>query len=378
MLGVAAGEGAAALEGCSPAAGGPPDVIAATGRLAGGRCSTTSAASSRPRPPAPSDAGSYRWPNFLKADNLLNIANQIAVIAIIAIGMTMVIITGGIDLSVGSLIALSAVLATLLIRDAAGGESAAPAGMVAVLPGGDRRCAALVGAVLRADGHALRASRRSSSRSAMMLVASGAGVHPGRRAVDLPGARLVHLARPRRRPVRHPERRRADAACSTPLAHVLMTPHGARPLRLRRRRQRRGGPALRRAGPAGAAAGLRRSAARWPAWAGWSWRRSSRAASPTYGQMYELYVIAAVVVGGTSALRGGEGKVLGTLIGAFIIAVIQNGMNLTGVESYTQKIVLGLVILGAVLLDRLNKCAGSFPWFDRRTHKKSQPVPAGG
>ena len=54
---------------------------------------------------------SYRWPNFLKAENLLNIANQIAVIAIIAIGMTMVIITGGIDLSVGSLLALSAVVA---------------------------------------------------------------------------------------------------------------------------------------------------------------------------------------------------------------------------------------------------------------------------
>src|SRR5437667_10090093 len=77
-----------------------------------------------------------------------------------------------------------------------------------------------------------------------------------------------------------------------------------------------------------------------------------KSASPTYGLMYELYVIAAVVVGGTS-LAGGEGKVLGTLIGAFIIAVIQNGMNLTGVESYTQKVVLGLVILGAVLLDRM-------------------------
>jgi ABC-type branched-subunit amino acid transport system permease subunit len=68
-----------------------------------------------------------------------------------------------------------------------------------------------------------------------------------------------------------------------------------------------------------------------------------------FGQMYELYVIAAVVVGGTS-LSGGRGTMLGTLIGAFIIAVIQNGMNLTGVESYQQKVVLGLVILGAVLL----------------------------
>jgi ribose transport system permease protein len=79
-----------------------------------------------------------------------------------------------------------------------------------------------------------------------------------------------------------------------------------------------------------------------------------KSGSPTYGQMYELYTIAAVVVGGTS-LGGGDGSVFGTLVGAFIIAVIQNGMNLTGVESYTQKVVLGLVILGAVLLDRLKK-----------------------
>ena len=70
--------------------------------------------------------------------------------------------------------------------------------------------------------------------------------------------------------------------------------------------------------------------------------------------MYELYVIAAVVVGGTS-LSGGEGKVFGTLIGAFIIAVIQNGMNLTNVESYTQRVVLGAVILSAVLLDKIRQ-----------------------
>jgi ribose/xylose/arabinose/galactoside ABC-type transport system permease subunit len=79
-----------------------------------------------------------------------------------------------------------------------------------------------------------------------------------------------------------------------------------------------------------------------------------RSASPNYGQMYELYVIAAVVVGGTS-LSGGEGRIMGTLIGAFIIAVIQNGMNLVNVEAYTQSIVLGSVILLAVLLDRLKR-----------------------
>jgi ribose transport system permease protein len=76
-----------------------------------------------------------------------------------------------------------------------------------------------------------------------------------------------------------------------------------------------------------------------------------KSGSPTYGGMYEPYVIAAVVVGGTS-LTGGEGRMFGTLAGAFTIAVIQNGMNLTNVESYTQKVVLGLVILGAVLVDK--------------------------
>ena len=83
----------------------------------------------------------YLWPNFLKTDNLLNVANQIAVIAIIAVGMTLVIITGGIDLSVGSLIALSAVVTARLIRDAAGGESAGPTGMALAALGGIAACA---------------------------------------------------------------------------------------------------------------------------------------------------------------------------------------------------------------------------------------------
>ena len=79
-----------------------------------------------------------------------------------------------------------------------------------------------------------------------------------------------------------------------------------------------------------------------------------KSGSPTYGGMYELYVIAAVVVGGTR-LSGGKGSMNGTLVGAFIIAVLQNGMNLTNVESNTQKIVLGLVLLGAVIMNRTRR-----------------------
>jgi ribose transport system permease protein len=78
------------------------------------------------------------------------------------------------------------------------------------------------------------------------------------------------------------------------------------------------------------------------------------AGDPKYGNMYELEVIAAVVVGGTS-LMGGQGKIFGTLIGAFIIAVIKNGMNLTGVDPFNQMIVLGAVLTAAVLLDAVKR-----------------------
>jgi len=73
-------------------------------------------------------------------------------------------------------------------------------------------------------------------------------------------------------------------------------------------------------------------------------------AQPIAGIMYELDAIAAVVIGGTSLL-GGEGKISGTLIGALIMGVLRNGLNLLGVSSFIQQIVIGLVIIFAVLID---------------------------
>ena len=70
--------------------------------------------------------------------------------------------------------------------------------------------------------------------------------------------------------------------------------------------------------------------------------------------MFELDVIAAVVVGGTS-LMGGEGRIFGTLIGAFIIAVMKNGLNLMSVGAPDQQIVLGTVVTVAVLIDTLKR-----------------------
>jgi ribose/xylose/arabinose/galactoside ABC-type transport system permease subunit len=75
---------------------------------------------------------------------------------------------------------------------------------------------------------------------------------------------------------------------------------------------------------------------------------------PNAGVSYELDVIAAVVVGGTS-LSGGAGSIVGTFIGAMLIAVLRNGLNLLNVNSYVQQVIVGVVILLAVMLDQIRR-----------------------
>ncbi len=295
-------------------------------------------------------AASYKWPSFLKGENLLNIANQITVVSILAVGMTVVIITGGIDLSVGSLIALAAVVTTLLIRDHAGGTQAAPGALVLCSLAGVLLCA-LVGlfsgvmvASFRIPPFIATLAVMQVANGLAYILAKGQSIYEvpdsfawlgrGQGWFSIPHAVLlmamIYLA-----------------------AHILMSR-----TTLGRRLYAVGGnaEAARLSGVSvgavllfaytfcGALAGL----------GGVLLASQLKSGSPAYGASYELYVIAAVVVGGAS-LSGGEGKIFGTLIGALIIAVIQNGMNLTGVESYTQKVVLGAVILGAVLLDMLKR-----------------------
>jgi ribose transport system permease protein len=75
-------------------------------------------------------------------------------------------------------------------------------------------------------------------------------------------------------------------------------------------------------------------------------------AQPTAGNAYELDAIASAIIGGTS-LMGGVGTIVGTLIGAFIIGVMRNGLNIMGVSSFIQQIIIGSVIIGAVFMDQL-------------------------
>jgi len=291
---------------------------------------------------------SYRWPTFLLPNNIRNVANQISVIAIIAIGMTMVIITAGIDLSSGSLIALSAVVAAWLIGHM-GGESASALMMCLGSLGGILLC----GAVGAFSGLVITEFRIPPfiATLAMMQVAAGLAyiISHGVPIYQLPEG-YVALGRG------------VEPLFGIPYAVMLMVVlYIAAHIVMSRTTFGRYVYAVGGNMEASRLAGIRVPLVLFIVYTlcgllaglgGVLMASQLRSGAPTYGLTYELYVIAAVVVGGTS-LSGGEGRIFGTLIGAFIIAVIQNGMNLTNVESYTQKVVLGLVILGAVLLDRL-------------------------
>ena len=288
----------------------------------------------------------YRYPNFLKPQNLANVASQSSVFAIMAIGMTMVIITAGIDLSVGSLVAMSAVVTALVMREYFGGPNAGVTGMAVGAVCGILACTSLgisTGLFVTQCGitpFVVTLAMMAVARGLAQIMAKGQSVY------EIPADRFSWLAN--------------GAPLGVPnavvmmivfyvIAHILMTQ-----TTLGRYIYAVGGntEAARLSGVpvnrvlmfvyaiCGALAGL----------GGVIEASRLGSGSPLYGNMYELYVIAAVVVGGTS-LAGGEGKILNTLIGALIIGVIRNGMNLMNVESYTQGVVMGVLILTAVLID---------------------------
>jgi len=292
---------------------------------------------------------SYTWPDFLKISNLLGVANQTAIYAIIAIGMTFVIVTAGIDLSVGSLVALASVGSAILIRDWGGGTNAG-VGMVLVAGMTGIGLCALAGAF---NGFMITAFQVPPFivTLGMMMMASGLSyrLSGGRSIPELPSA-FFWLGRGVTWGLPHPSLLMIILYF---LAHVVMSRMvfgryvyaiggNAEAARL-------SGVPVKRILLAvyticGALAGL----------GGIVLTSQLSAGDPKFGNMYELEVIAAVVVGGTS-LMGGQGKIFGTLIGAFIIAVIKNGMNLTDVDPFNQKIVLGAVLMIAVLLDTLKR-----------------------
>ena len=282
-------------------------------------------------------------PSFLSVSNSLDVMRQVSINAVIAFGMTLSILLGGIDLSVGSILAVSSVLAAMTMKQ---GQDAALAAGVAILAGAAMGSLngvviakgkvapfiATLGTMTLLRGAALVLSKGSpiSGFSSEFFAMLGGGYVA--RLIPVPVVLMLVMfvvfwfLLTRTVFGRHvyatggnPEAARLSGVNTDRVQILVYTVSGAM-----------------------------------AALAGVILTSRLDSAQPTAGAGYELDAITAVVLGGTS-LAGGRGWIFGTLVGALLIGVLNNGLNLMGVSAFYQLVVKGSVILLAVLLDRSGK-----------------------
>ncbi|AKC74992.1 MULTISPECIES: ABC transporter permease [Staphylococcus] len=279
-------------------------------------------------------------PSFLDLSNLLNLLRQISINGLIAFGMTFIILTGGIDLSVGSILALSSAFIALMIT-----SGVDP--IIALIIG------VLIGFVLGAVNGLLVTKGNMApfiATLATMTIFRGLTlvITDGNPITNLGDSYLFQLFG-------------KGYFIGIPVPAVTMiivfvilliilqkTTFGRHTYAI-------GGNEV-----AAKISGIKVNKIKFliygisglmSALAGGILTSRLNSAQPTAGTSYELDAIAAVVLGGTS-LTGGKGRIVGTLIGVLIIGVLNNGLNLLGVSSFYQQVVKGVVILIAVLIDR--------------------------
>lgn len=281
-------------------------------------------------------------PRFMTVSNLLNILRQTSINSIIAAGMTFVILTGGIDLSVGSTLALTGAVSAWMIMSGANPVVAFAVALglgaligvfngLVISKGKVQPFIATLAIMTIARGFTLvftdgKPISTGYEANAEMFNKIGTGYFLG---VPIPiyvmiivfglGYYLLKHTRLGRRIYALGGNEEATALSGINVNKVKLAVYGM-------------------SGMLAALAGVIITA-----------RLSS--AQPTAGSGYELDAIAAVVLGGTS-LAGGVGSVLGTVVGALIIGVLNNSLNLMNVSSYYQLLAKGVVILVAVLIDR--------------------------
>lgn len=273
-------------------------------------------------------------PRFLTWSNLLIVLEQGTVLLVAALGMTFVIMAGSIDLSVGSIVALSA-LAAAITSDSLGAAAIIPATVVGTLAG-------LVNGIIVAKGKVPSFIATMGAmviyRGIVLLFTKGAPVSIdgegfltafADRTFGIPHSVIIGLA-------------------LAALAYVILN----RTVFGRELRAVGGGERV------ASLTGIR--VVRVKVWmftflgalcgiAGLLQAARAMAATAQLGEGLELDVIAAVVVGGTP-LTGGIGSIFGTILGVLIITLLSNGMNMIGVDPYLQNIVKGVVLIGAVFL----------------------------
>ena len=276
-------------------------------------------------------------PHFLTISNLLNVTQQTTINAIIAVGMTFVILSGGIDLSVGSIVALAGVVlgsalqaglpmpAAIVLSLVMGAVCGAVNGLL-ITRGGLPPFIATLGMMSIARGLALMytdgrpisgfdAAFRSLSTSSPLMI-------PAPVILMIVIYIAAHFVLTRTTFGRYVYAIGGNEE-ATRLSGVRVGFHKTMVYVL--------------SGVTSAVAAVTLTA-----------RLNS--AQPIAGMMYELDAIAATVIGGTSLL-GGSGTVSGTLVGALIMGVLRNGLNLLGISSFLQQVVIGAVIIAAVLVD---------------------------
>ncbi|MDR3702963.1 MAG: ABC transporter permease [Candidatus Sulfopaludibacter sp.] len=278
-------------------------------------------------------------PNFLNLANLVNLVRQISINGILAVGVTYVLLTGGVDLSLGSVVALSGVAAACFAHP--GQYPAIVPVAIGILAGA--ACGAANGLVVARGKVApfiVTLGMMTAARGLALLVSGG-------RPVSNLAPGFTHIGSGNIAGVPEPILIFFFVAL---LSRVLLTN-----MRFGRYVYAVGGnenAALASGVPVrsvkmaaytlcGALAGL----------AGVVLASRITTGQPNAGIGYELDAIAAVVIGGTS-LNGGVGGVDGTILGALLMGVINNGLDLLNVSSYYQQVVKGLIIVGAVWLDR--------------------------
>jgi ribose transport system permease protein len=282
-------------------------------------------------------------PYFLTVNNLLNVLDQVTILGVLSVGMTLVIITGGIDLSVGSVLALSTMILGWTSHNA--GWPLWLSIVAAVVVGGLCGLASGLGITLAKLPPFI-------ATLAMLSIARGLAnvITDGQQIVGYPDW-FIGLS----------TERYFGFLTVTTLVLVLLLAAGWAFLRYRP-----GGRALYAIGGSqevARLAGIKVKAATTGVYvvtgllaglAGVALATRLDSSQPSAAVGLELDVIAAVVIGGAS-LSGGVGKIPGTIVGVLIIGVLRNGLNLLAVSPFVQQVVIGVVIALAVMVDVLRR-----------------------
>jgi ribose transport system permease protein len=291
--------------------------------------------------------GALVGPQFFAPTNLELMARQMAIVSIAAVGMTIVIVSGGIDLSVGSMIALSTVVIAQLLRMDVNPLVAALAAVAA---------AALCGLVNGVLITQLRVVPFIVTLGTMLVIRGAAKGFAEERRIEAPATWLNDLLRVTRGEALLPPGIWAVIALAVLVGGLLRYTRFGRhvfAIGSNERMARLCGVAITRTKVT-----VYALSAAFVGFAGLLQFSKLSVGDPTVAVGLELDVIAAVIIGGGS-LSGGRGTVAGTIIGAAIMTIIQIGCSQKGLANWVQQIVTGGIIVAAVALDRIRSTHGT-------------------